>query len=136
MTVESIARVIVLVVYGERWFNHHVDYTDLKYQFCIGTNDQLHRGPKGILRSSLVEPWRHVSMCVQTVFTYEGDISYFMATILDYWLRSLELMSSKAQENHNPVTSITHPGLVKLLVCDAFSAIGRNWDSFFSQEHS
>lgn len=42
-------------------------------------------------------------------------------------------MSIKEQEGHNPVISITHHLLIKLLVCDALFAIGRIWDSLFSK---
>ena len=39
VTAESIARVKFLYVYGERWFNHQVDYTYMKDEFVRGTNE-------------------------------------------------------------------------------------------------
>lgn len=121
----------------------------LEDEVIQGTNEQLQGNSKGVLRRSLVEPWKHITLCIQKHLTCEGrhqllynchfwllihlrnhryvNVPYFLFMLL-------ELMSTKVQKSQNPMTSITHHGLVKLLVCDALAIARRVWESLFLKE--
>ena len=146
---ELIALVMGLFVDGEQWFNNKVGYTTLNDEFVQGMNEQLHGTSKGGLRSSLAEPWKHITPCIKKHLTCEGrhQLKYNCHFLLLIHLRhcryvnipyfllwSLERTCAKVQSSQTPVTSITHHGLVKLLVCDALAIVGRAWQYLFLEE--
>ena len=72
LTIKRYAQVIELPIEGEHWFNRQVDYKAPRVEFIQGKNEQLQGSTKGVLRSSLEDPWRHIALCVQKYLTYEG----------------------------------------------------------------
>jgi hypothetical protein len=127
---------------GELWFQRRSSSATLREEFTRGTSEELVGSDKGVLRSSLIEPWRHVAYIVQKFLTCEGRFKLLFG--YHFWLlihlrhhryvnvpyflfHSLQLMSNKAKGSPRPENSVTNHGLIKLIVMEALMNTKWTW---------
>jgi hypothetical protein len=148
VTEENIARVTGLSTAGEKWFERkNTSSVTLRQEFIVG-DEETQGDKKGTLRISLPAPWPKVSLYIQRYLTCKGRFKMlygyhfkFLAHLrhqryvsIPYFLMySLELISLKTRQVKKPETSLTHHGLIKLLVEDALQTTQWDWTSFLGQ---
>ena len=114
----------------------------MREEFTRGTSEELARSDKGVLRSSLIELWRHEAYIVQKLLTCEGRFKllfgyHFQLLIhlkhhryvnFPYFLfHSLQLMSNKAKGSPRANNSVTNHGLIKVIVMEALMNTKWTW---------
>jgi len=48
-------------------------------------------------------------------------------------LQLIKLLTQNVRSSKNPITSVTHHGLIKLLVIDALSCTNHTWEALFQE---
>ena len=106
---------------------------------------------KGFPRYYLHEDWQHVLFVLQKIVTREGRYTltfqyqirlllHFQSKLtLDFPLflyKSLVKMSGQVKRNaHNPLSSLHHSGLIKILICYELEQRNDTWIAFLDRNY-
>ena len=127
---------------GTRWFGKRKRVMNTE-QLFERREEMLQQKGHGIARTSLPPPWDAVTLGIQNFLTFEGryTILYhyhykFLSHLwhghlmnIPYFLYGmLRQMVSHVRRSNRPTASVSHHGLIKLLVLCSLAGQGWRWD--------
>lgn len=145
---QTISKATGLPMEGEKWFKKG-KLTRVQINWFLKAEFYTAKLGKGFPRSYLKEEWQHVLFVLQKFVTGEG--CYTLTFQYQVWLllrfesqlalnfpyflyRSLVKMSKQAKSNpQNPLSSLHHSGLIKILVCYELEKRKDTWILFLNR---
>jgi hypothetical protein len=139
---KAIVEVIGLPRRGTRWFGMRKRVMQTKQLFARAVEMMQQRG-HGIVGISLPPPWDTVALGIEKFLTCEGSYTVLfhchfrllshlrhrhLMNIPYFLYGMLRQMVAHVQKSKHPATSISHHGLIKLLVLRSLARKGRRWD--------
>ena len=127
---------------GTRWFGKWKRIMQTEQLFSRG-GEMLQQRGHGIARISLPQSWDTVALGIQNLLTCEGRYTilfhYNFKMLYHLWHRHLmnipyflygmlRQMASHVQKSKHPATSVSHHGLIKMLVLRSLARQGQRWD--------
>ena len=141
------AEVTSLPQVGRTWFRHQTPATAAVQDFLM-EGEQVQMRQRGIVLQSLPQPWNQVAIFLKKYITHEGRyqtvynselplLSHLCHRILlnipYYLLNDLHHMAWFVQAAKHPLTSLTHHGLIKLIILRNLSQHNITLEQFTAQ---
>jgi hypothetical protein len=112
--------------------------------------ETIEDGKKGLKHISLCHPWPTIAYFMQKYLNCEGRYSLlffyhfklfshlrhqWLINIPYFLLKSLQLKTHNMRGTKNPASSVTHHGLIKLLILYVLYKKNKAWEAFFQRSH-